>query len=74
MVGEAHGEGEGSPSVQVKEEDINAALVTGIHRLTKDASFGVASIVTLKPELFPEYLKIIRPCYRGRWRQAASPK
>lgn len=49
--------GEGSPSVQVKEEDINAALVTGIHRVTKDVSFGVASIVTLKPELFPEYLK-----------------
>ncbi|MFU7523572.1 hypothetical protein ACM9NN_13420 [Pseudomonas paraeruginosa] len=66
--------GEGSPSVQVKEEDINAALVTGIHRLTKDASFGVASIVTLKPELFPEYLKNHKALLSGAMATSSVPQ
>ena len=48
--------GEGSPSVQVKEEDIQAALTEGMHYLTKTAAFGDAGIVTLKPELLPTYL------------------
>ena len=48
--------GEGSPSVQVREEAIRAALVEGMHRLTKQADFGNANIVTLMPEYFPEYL------------------
>lgn len=48
--------GEGSPSVQVREESIKAAMVEGMHRLTKQASFGSANIVTLMPEYFPEYL------------------
>src|SRR5579871_5433495 len=46
----------GSPSVQVKEADIKAGHQNGIHRLTKDAGFGQASIVTLNPNLFPAFL------------------
>lgn len=49
--------GDGSPSVQVKEADINAALTEGIHHLTKNVEFGTANIVTFRPDLFPEYLK-----------------
>ena len=49
--------GEGSPSVQVKEKDIQAALTEGMHHLTKSSAFGTADIVTLKPELLPEYLR-----------------
>lgn len=49
--------GDGSPSVQVKEADINAAISEGIHHLTKDVDFGTANIVTFRPDLFPEYLK-----------------
>ncbi|RMO85326.1 hypothetical protein ALQ34_00444 [Pseudomonas syringae pv. maculicola] len=48
--------GEGSPSVQVREEAIQAAVVEGMHHLTKQANFGIANIVTLTPEYFPEYL------------------
>jgi hypothetical protein len=46
----------GSPSVQVKLADIEAGRSNGVHRLTKDASFGTASIVTMRPDLFPAYL------------------
>jgi hypothetical protein len=46
----------GSPSVQVKLADIEAGRTNGIHRLTKAAGFGTASIVTMRPDLFPAYL------------------
>jgi len=50
--------GEGSPSVQVKEADIQAALDKGMHHFQKSTkSIGVADIVTLKPDYFPEYLR-----------------
>ncbi|NCT98302.1 MAG: hypothetical protein GXD23_13105 [Comamonadaceae bacterium] len=46
----------GSPSVQVKLADIEAGRSNGVHRLTKTAGFGTASIVTMRPDLFPAYL------------------
>ncbi len=49
--------GTGSPSVQVNEQDINAALNGGVHHLTKSTSFGSADILTFKPEFFPQFLK-----------------
>lgn len=49
--------GEGSPSVQVKHSDIEAALNEGMHYLTKNASFGEAGIVTLTPKFLPTYLR-----------------
>ena len=49
--------GDGSPSVQVKTADIEAALGEGMHHLTKNAGFGEAGIVTLTPEFLPTYLR-----------------
>ncbi len=50
--------GEGSPSVQVREDEIQAALTKGMHHFKKGGvAFGVADIVTLTPEYFPEYLR-----------------
>ena len=46
----------GSPSVQVKLSDIEAGRSNGVHRLTKSAGFGSASIVTMQPDLLPAYL------------------
>ena len=46
----------GSPSVQVHSAEIEAARRDGIHRLTKDAGFGAASIVTMTPDALPDYL------------------
>jgi hypothetical protein len=46
----------GSPSVQVKEADIQAGHDAGIHHLTKQANFGTANIVTMSPALLPAYL------------------
>ena len=46
----------GSPSVQVKEADIQAGHDKGIHHLTKSAGFGQANIATLSPALLPAYL------------------
>lgn len=45
-----------SPSVQVKEADIQAGHNAGIHHLTKQANFGTANIVTMSPALLPAYL------------------
>ncbi|WP_157648978.1 hypothetical protein [Burkholderia ubonensis] len=47
----------GSPSIQVKEADIQAGHDHGIHRLTKNAAFGPAAIVTMSPVMLPVYLK-----------------
>lgn len=46
----------GSPSIQVKEADIDAGLQKGIHHLTKAASFGQADIATMNPALLPAFL------------------
>jgi hypothetical protein len=46
----------GSPSVQVKEADIQAGHDAGIHHLTKQANFGTANIVTMSPAMLPAYL------------------
>ncbi|MGA2713096.1 MAG: hypothetical protein ABSG41_08295 [Bryobacteraceae bacterium] len=46
----------GSPSVQVKEADIQAGHDKGVHHLTKNAGFGAADIVTLSPAMLPVYL------------------
>lgn len=63
--------GEGSPSVQVKEKDIQAALTEGMHHLTKSSAFGTADIVTLKPELLPEYLRNHEALLNGSMETAA---
>jgi energy-coupling factor transporter ATP-binding protein EcfA2 len=63
--------GEGSPSVQVKEKDIQAALTKGMHHLTKSSAFGTADIVTLKPELFPDYLRNHEALLKGSMETAA---
>ena len=46
----------GSPSVQVKEADIQAGHDKGVHHLTKTANFGEADIVTMSPAMLPAYL------------------
>src|SRR5581483_6482174 len=46
----------GSPSIQVKEADIQAGHDEGIHHLTKRAAFGQANIVTMSPLALPAYL------------------
>ena len=46
----------GSPSVQVKSEDIQAGLDEGIHHLAKPVAFGAAGIVTMRPTSLPAYL------------------
>ena len=46
----------GSPSVQVQSADIQAGRDEGIHRLTKNAGFGEASVVTMSPAALPAYL------------------
>lgn len=46
----------GSPSVQVQKADIEAGRETRIHRLTKNAAFGAAGVVTMHPVGLPAYL------------------
>lgn len=47
-----------SSSVQVKNTDIQAALLEGLHHFKKTTrSIGIADIVTLTPDYFPEYLR-----------------
>lgn len=46
----------GSPSVQVREADIQAGHDHGIQHLTKQAGFGTAHIVTMSPAMLPAYL------------------
>lgn len=65
--------GDGSPSAQVNEQDIQAALVEGMHYLTKDAAFGTANILTLKPEFFPEYLTNHNALLSGAMEAARVP-
>ena len=55
----------GSPSVQVKSEDIQAGLDRGIHHLTKPAAFGPAGIVTMQPTRLPTYLFSHQAVLRG---------
>lgn len=47
----------GSPSVQVKEADIQAGHDEGIHHLSKSGvAFGTGDIVTMSPAMLPAYL------------------
>ncbi|MCB1484250.1 MAG: hypothetical protein KDJ17_05080 [Hyphomicrobiaceae bacterium] len=46
----------GSPSVQVKESDIQAGHDNKIHHLVKAAGFGEGHIVTMSPEMLPAFL------------------
>lgn len=55
----------GSPSIQVKEADIQAGHDHGIHHLTKRADFGQADIVTMSPAMLPVYLKNHDSVLRG---------
>jgi hypothetical protein len=52
---EATGSG-GSPSVQVKEADMQAGGTAGIYHLVKSAAFGTGHILTLRPAYLPAYL------------------
>ena len=45
-----------SPSVQVKDADIQAGHDNGIHHFTKSTNFGEGHIVTMSPALLPTYL------------------
>jgi hypothetical protein len=47
----------GSPSVQVKDADLQAGHQKGVHWLTKKSQiFGIANIVTMNPAMLPTYL------------------
>jgi len=54
-----------SPSVQVKDADIQAGHDEGIHHLTKSANFGEGHIVTMSPALLPAYLLNNKPVLQG---------
>ena len=54
-----------SPSVQVKDADIQAGHDEGIHHLTKSANFGDGHIVTMSPALLPAYLLNNNPVLQG---------
>jgi hypothetical protein len=48
----------GSPSIQVKEADIDAAVSEGFRRLTKDTrNFNQGRILTMRAALLPAYLQ-----------------
>ena len=63
----------GSPSVQVKEADIQAGHDRGIHHLTKSANFGQADIVTMSPAMLPTYLRNHAAMLRGTMTAGAAP-
>jgi hypothetical protein len=56
----------GSPSVQVKEADIQAGHDKGIHHLTKSVAFGEGDIVTMSPTSLPGYLLNHDAVLRGK--------
>jgi hypothetical protein len=68
---EATGSG-GSPSVQVKEADIQAGHREGIHHLTKEAGFGIGHIVTMSPALLPAFLANYSALLNGTMNAAAA--
>lgn len=57
--------GGGSPSVQVKEADIQAGHAAGFHHLTKSVRFGMGDIVTMNPSMLPAYLLNEQQVLRG---------
>jgi hypothetical protein len=67
----------GSPSVQVKEADIQAGHDKGVHHLTKTANFGQADIVTMSPAMLPAYLMnhqaVLRGTMTAEQAKSASP-
>jgi hypothetical protein len=69
----------GSPSVQVKEADIQAGHDKGIHHLTKNSStFGQVDIITMSPAMLPAYLlnhdAVLRGTMTGEDAQAQAPQ
>lgn len=69
---EASGSG-GSPSVQVKEADIQAGHDDGMHHLTKNSpNFGTADIVTMSPAMVPAYLLNHNSVLRGNMTAAEA--
>jgi hypothetical protein len=68
----------GSPSVQVKEADIQSGHDQGIYHLTKDAGFGQANIVTMSPAMLPAYLlnheQVLRGSMTADQAQQATPQ
>jgi hypothetical protein len=69
----------GSPSVQVKEADIQAGHDEGIHHLSKTGvAFGVGNIVTMSPAMLPVYLlhhdAVLRGAMGGEQAAANTPK
>lgn len=68
----------GSPSVQVKEADIQAGHNKGIHHLTKGVNFGTADIVTMSPANLPGFLlhhdAVLRGSMTATEAQASIPK
>ena len=68
----------GSPSVQVKEVDIQAGHDEGVHHLTKAANFGQADIITMSPAMMPAYLlnhsAVMRGTMTAHEAQAATPQ
>lgn len=68
----------GSPSVQVKEADIQAGHDKGVHHLIKRANFGDAHIVTMSPALLPAYLfnfdNVLRGDMTSSEAQAGTPQ
>jgi len=68
----------GSPSVQVKEADIQAAEERGTYHISKKSrTFGQANIVTMSPAMLPGYLlnhdKVLRGDMTGEEAQATTP-
>ena len=69
----------GSPSVQVKEADIQAGHDNGIHHLTKTSpNLGQADIVTMSPAMLPAYLlnnvAILSGAMNAAQAQTAAPQ
>jgi hypothetical protein len=56
----------GSPSIQVKDADIQSGHDRGIYHLTKAANFGEADIVTMSPAMLPTYLLNHDAALRGK--------
>jgi hypothetical protein len=64
---------DGSPSVQVKEADIQAGHDKGVHYLSKaGVAFGIGDIVTMSPEMLPAYLLNHAAILRGEMSAAEA--
>ncbi|HEX2652876.1 MAG TPA: hypothetical protein VHN11_04415 [Xanthobacteraceae bacterium] len=64
----------GSPSVQVKNEDIDRGRANGLYHLVKTATFGEADIITIRPDLLPAYLSNIPKVMSGEMNAQQAAK